>query len=173
MKAVEGEVGQSTPDLSNVLFRTLMADGNNLLETLHSRGFLKKVPTNQVIVTPNAQSTIRLDELNRILNEMSKGEEAVKKLAEMDSSRGMAGKKPEVIREVGVPQVKVAADENSVLSDSDIAKNLQSQAEMMKRQAKELLAESKRLEEEAKGLSTSDAKPRTAKKAASKKKQAA
>lgn len=42
MKCVEGEVAQSTPDLSNVLHRTLMADGTNILQHLHQRGLLRR-----------------------------------------------------------------------------------------------------------------------------------
>jgi hypothetical protein len=173
MKCVEGEAAQSTPDLSNVVFRTLMADGTSILQTLHQREYLKKVPCNQVILTPTAKSTVRLDELNNILKEMAKGEDAVKRLAELDSNRGMAGKVSENIRELGNPEAPSQISENGVLSDVDIARNLQSQAETMKRQAETLLAEAKRLEQEANELSPTDAKKTTTKKTATKKKQAA
>ena len=172
MRTVEGSVAQSTPDLANVLFRTLMADGTGILQALHNNGLMKKVPTNQVIVTPNSNSNIRLDELNKILNEMAKGEEAVKKLAEVDSNRGFkGGREPQ---EVGVPPNSRAGAvdvESDVLSDTDLAQQRLDQAKSMKQQAEQLLAEAKRLEAEAKELTPKNV--RTTKKAAPKKKQEA
>ena len=184
MKTVESLAAQSTPDLFNVLFRTLGVDGINLLQTLHINHWLKKVPCNQVIVTPTPTSNVRLDELNKILKEMAPGEEAVKKLAEIDSQRGMTTKpntKKPVEKEVGVPpnsragEVDVSAYTNSgVLSDADLAKQRRDQAAQMKLQAEQLLAEAKRLESEAKDLTpTSDVKRTKTKKATTAKKQEA
>ena len=100
MKALESPVGQNAKELSDVLFRTVMADGRNCLEVVHKSGYMKKVPTNQVIITPNAKSNVRLDELNNILNEMDKGEEAIKKMADLDKNAGLTGKRE--AREVGM-----------------------------------------------------------------------
>lgn len=182
MKALESQQGQAEKDLSNVLYRTLGVDGTNILQTLHSNAWLKKVPTNQVIVTPNSASTIRLDELNKLLKELEQGEEAVKRMAELDSQRGMTGnrnKKP-VDKEVGVPpntragEVQIPATNDGVLSDADLAAQRLSQAETMKRQAEQLLAEAKRLENEAKELSPSkNVKTTRAKKAKTASKQEA
>jgi hypothetical protein len=157
MKAVESPEGQNTPDLADVLFRTLDNEGEKLLSSLHRNGWLKKVPCNQVIVTPNNQSTIRLDELNKLLNEMSKGEEAIKRMAELDAARGATGtqkRKPKVVEtEVGVPPNSRAGEvvlpESGFLSDADLAAQRIEQATQMKRQAEQLLAEAKRLETEA------------------------
>lgn len=179
MKTIEGAVAQNTTDVADVLFRTMMADGRGLLEAIHRGGFMKKVPTNQVIMTPTASSNIRLDELNGLLNEMSKGEEAIARLAELDSQRGMAsGKRNKVIegRELGVPpNTKAGAvdvpDPMGVLSDSDLAAQRRTQAEDMKTQAKQLLAEAERLEKEANDLSPSNV--RKTKKASTTKKQTA
>jgi ribosomal protein S19E (S16A) len=55
-----------------------MSDGRNCLDVLHKEGMIKKVPTNQVIVTPTGKSNVRLDELNKILKEMEQGESAIK-----------------------------------------------------------------------------------------------
>ena len=182
MKALESQQGQNEKDLSNVLYRTLGVDGNNILQTLHSNGWLKKVPTNQVIVTPNSSSTIRLDELNKLLKELEQGEEAVKRMAELDSQRGMTGPRPRkpADKEVGVPpntragEVQIPATNDGVLSDADLAAQRLSQAETMKRQAEQLLAEAKRLETEAKELSPSkNAKTTRAKKAKTDSKQEA
>ena len=50
-----------------------MPDGQNLLGSIHGGGFFKKVQTKQVILTPNAKSSVRLDELNKILDQMAGG----------------------------------------------------------------------------------------------------
>lgn len=154
MKCLESEIGQQAKELADALFRTTMSDGQNCLTALHRGGWLKKVPTNQVIVTPNVQSTIRLDELNKILKEMEAGEEAVKKLADIDNNRGMKGVLSEG-REVGEPAKTSSASVNntsSVLSDSDLAQQRLEQANRMEAEAKSLLAEAKRLKDEAKSL---------------------
>jgi hypothetical protein len=195
MKALESPVGQNAKDFSDVLFRTTMADGRNALAVLHAEGFIKKVPTTQVLITPTTKSSVRLDELNGILDEMDKGEEAVKRMAEIDSQAGMAPKKRiREGREVGMPPnnqslsrtnqdvdanttaasyIKGTLPTDGILSDADLAAQRTSQAAQMKQQAEQLLAEAKRLEQEANDLSPkTDAKP-TAKKAGRPKKQAA
>ena len=156
--------GQQANNLADALFRNIMADGRNTLEALHKDGHISKVPTNQVIVTANARSTVRLDELNTILNEMAKGEDAIKRMAELDANSGMTGKaKPRVRegREVGMPPSSLAqplpasdpADiAASVLTDADIAKQLNNQADKMRSSAQQLLAEAERLTKEAAAL---------------------
>jgi len=163
MRALESPQGQEARELSDVLFRTIMADGHNCLESLHRNGLLKKVPTNQVLVTPTSTSSVRLDELNDILDEMQKGEEAVKKLQEIDASRGMSGKqKPRraEIQEVGERRTREAQGNTSaadmlsgMLSDSDLASQRLEQAQKMEASAKQLLAEAERLKAEAQSLS--------------------
>lgn len=160
MQVLESAVGQQSESFADALFRNMMPDGVNALEALHKNGLIKKVPTNQVIMTPTPASTVRLDELNEILNEMKKGEEAIKKLAEMDAAKGMNGskRKPEP-KELGVPPSSrtqpadvATTNVSGVLSDSDLAKSYVAQAEMMKRNAATMLAEAERLTAEASKL---------------------
>lgn len=165
MKAVESPQGQEAQEISEVLNRTYMADGSIILQTLHRQGYIKKAPTNQVLVTPNAKSNVRLDELNSILNEMKLGEEAVKRLKEIDDNKGMSGKaRRNDPKEVGVPSNSrsIPAEANTtaeqylgqVLSDADLAKQRLTQAADLKRQAESLIAEAARLESEAATLDT-------------------
>jgi len=151
MKCVESTVGQNELVFANVLHRTLLPDGRNALEVLHKEGYIKKVQTSQVIMTPTANDSIRLDELNNLLNEIAKGEDAVKRLSELDASSGLVKKKS---RDVGEPATKVIeqpfqAPPNAVLMDSDIAKQQMAQAARMRRESLSLLAEADRLEKEA------------------------
>ena len=157
MKVVESAAGQGAKSLADALFRNIMADGNNTLGALHKGGFLKKVQTKQVILTPNAKSTVRLDELNDILAKMELGKEAIDKMADIDAGRGFAdpAKKTKKTREVGEP---VKAESSGALSDADLANSLLSQAARMEAEAKTLLAEAKRLKEESKSLAPAKAK---------------
>lgn len=170
MKALESEAGQQAKDFSDYLFRFTLSDGNNALATLHKEGMIKKVPTNQVIITPNAKSTVRLDELNSILLKMEQGEEAVKELAALDSNSGMINRKrvkeQKELGEVRVPpasrsqpaQVETNVSINEVLSDADLAKQRLAQATRMQAEAKALLAEAERLQVEAAQLDGAIAK---------------
>lgn len=174
MSAVESTSGQQAKELSDYLFRALGNDGNSILSTLHREGFIKKVPTSQVIVTPNRTSSVRLDELNDILNKMDMGEEAVKQMAELDSSKGMSGKRKAQGKDVGEAMVPPASRTqqatvstnisiNEVLSDEQLATQRLAQAQKMQAEAKALLAEAKRLEAEAKQLNPVKANGKTTK----------
>ena len=156
-----------------------MANGANCLETLHRSNYMKKVNTNQVIITPNAKSSVRLDELNNILNEMDKGEAAIKKLADLDANAGMSGKRREP-REVGAPlnSRSQAAEVGptalaDVLTDDQLAAQRVAQAAKMKLDAHALLAEAARLEGEATTLTPTTKNATTTKKAGRTKKQTA
>lgn len=166
MRALESPQGQEAKELSDVLFRTIMADGHNCLESLHRNGLMKKVPTNQVLVTPTSNSSVRLDELNDILDEMTKGEEALKRLHEIDASRGMTSKQPKQsprraeIQEIGERRTREAQGNTSaadmlagMLTDADLAAQRLEQAQKMEASAKQLLAEAERLKAEANNLS--------------------
>jgi len=169
MRALESPQGQQATEIADVLFRTIMADGTNCLESLHRNGLMKKVPTNQVLVTPTSNSSVRLDELNDILDEMAKGEEAMARLQNIDSNRGYTGKKNNTaknqprraeIQEIGERRTREAQGNTSaadmltgMLSDADLATQRLEQAEKMEANAKALLAEAERLKSEAQSLS--------------------
>ena len=159
MKGLESELGQNAKELADALFRLTMADGTNCLTTLHKGGWIKKVPCNQVIVTPTAKSTCRLDELNDLLDKLEAGGEAASQLADMDANRGIKGvKTPKEGREVGTPASVYNSTTSTdvagtgALSDSEIAQQRITQATQMESEAKGLLAEAKRLKAEAASL---------------------
>ena len=162
MKVVESNGGQASQQLADALFRNIMADGQNTLGALHGGGYLKKVQTKQVILTPNAKTSVRLDELNKILAQMAGGEEAVKKLADIDAGRGFADPEKNQGRELGdtyrSPPPPPVNTSTSVLSDADLANMNLTQAKQMEAQAKTLLAEATRLKTEAKSLTPKKAK---------------
>lgn len=182
MRAVESPQGQAATEISEVLFRTIMADGQNCLESLHRNGLMKKVPTNQVLVTPTSTSSVRLDELNDLLDEMSKGQEALERLQNLDANRGLTNKAPRraEIQELGEKKTREAQGNTSaaellsgMMSDSDLAAQRVEQAQKMEATAQQLLAEAARLKAEAESLSPKAENVGTKTKKTSTKKQAA
>ena len=155
---VESDIAQQAEELADALHRNFLPDGRPILETLHQERMIKKVRTSDIIVTPTAQSKIRLDELNKMLNEMKLGEAAIKKMADNDASRGMVA--PEVKRKAeaeykasqaqptqAVP--KFQAPQDGALSDRDIAANMVFQAKKMEIEAKSMIAEAARMKKDA------------------------
>jgi len=163
MKVIESEIGQNAKELADALFRTTMADGTNCLTTLHKGGWLKKVPCNQVIVTPTAQSTCRLDELNNLLKKIEEGGDAAQSLADMDANRGIRGAQVKEGRELGQPAKPFTGTTSTdisgdVLTDDILSQQRLDQATKMEAEAKALLTEAKRLKQEATQLSQPKAK---------------
>lgn len=69
MSVLQSPEGQSAYELAEILSVRQFPDGSNMLAWLHSRGHLKKVPTDGVLMTPTPQSSVSLDELNQIIAE--------------------------------------------------------------------------------------------------------
>jgi hypothetical protein len=150
IKCIESDIGQNSEHLADALNRSYAKDGRPILQVLHLEGQLKKVQTSQIVMTPSPNQTIRLDELNKILDEMQQGESAVKRLQELDDSRGMQDP-ADVVRRMRGNQNPVTPT-GDLLGDASLAKQRIEQAQKMEREAKGLLAEAKRLMDEAKSL---------------------
>jgi hypothetical protein len=148
MRCIEGDVGQNSENLADALNRSYTTDGRVLLHTLHNEGLLKKVRTEQVVMTPTPSTRIKLDELNKILDEMKQGEAAVKRLAELDSSAGLQDP-ADVARRMRGQTNQPAKGNAGALDDSTLAQQRLDQATKMEREANGLLAEAKRLKDEA------------------------
>lgn len=162
MKCIESDIGQNSENLADALNRTHTKDGVIILQKLHSEGMLKKIRTETVVMTPAPNTKIKLDELNKILNEMKQGEEAVKKLAEMDKQMGMQDPAQVARRMRGDKAPPAGSDE--ALSDAGIARNLRMQADRMNLEAKGLMAEADRLLKEAASLDPVKSKTKKASK---------
>ena len=61
---IESDIGQNSESLADALNRTYTKDGRPILQTLHNEGQLKKVNTEQIIMTPQPNTRIKLSELN-------------------------------------------------------------------------------------------------------------
>jgi len=170
MQCIESDIGQSSENLADALNRTYTKDGTIILQKLHSEGMLKKVNTEQILMTPQPNTKIRLNELNKMLDEMKLGEEAVKRMAELDASRGMqdpaeVARRMRGNKDAQVNQPVVAAS-GDALGDAALANNLRQQATKMTNEAKGLMAEAQRLLKEAASMDPVKPKKETTKKTA-------
>lgn len=151
MRTIEGDIGQHSENLADALNRQYTKDGRIILQVLHMEGLLKKVNTENIVMTPQPNTKIKLNELNKILDEMKQGEEAVKRLAEMDASMGMQNPVDVANRMRGQNknQTQPVSSTSGALDDSTIANRLRDQANKMSLEAKGLMAEADRLLKEA------------------------
>ena len=155
MKALESDVGQQAEQFADALHRSFLPDGRVILETLHREKMIKKIRTADVLITPRSDSTIRLDELNKMLNEMKQGEAAIKKLAENDAARGMVAPETKRAAEAAFknqgnqPPAAPATSDTDALSDRAIAANMLAQAQRMEAEGKGLLSEAARMRKDA------------------------
>ena len=161
-KALESDIGQTSEQLADALHRSLLPDGRPILETLHRERMIKKVRTSDIIVTPTTNASIRLDELNKMLNEMKLGDDAVKRMAQNDASRGLVD--PQVKRQqeaefkasqaarAQTTQQAFQAPQSGALDDRSLATNMLTQAQRMEAEAKGLIAEAARMKKEAERL---------------------
>lgn len=164
LSVLESAPGQAATMLADVFHRNLLPDGRPILEALHREGMLKKVATNQVIVTPTPTSSVKLDELNRLVKEMESGDEARKRMTELDANAGLVDpatkrqqeqefKKRRLEQEAaraqqGLPPVP-AAGSDAALDDKSLASNMLAQAKRMEIEAKGLIAEAARMKKDA------------------------
>ena len=158
MKVLESPVGQAAEEFADALNRNLLPDGRNILGALHAERMMKRVNTEQVLMTPTMNSNVKLSELNKILNEMKKGEDAVRKMAEIDGARGLVDPKQKRAAEAQykaeqqAPKAQsgyTAAPTDGALDDKSLAANMLTQAVRMHNEATSMINEAARMRKEA------------------------
>jgi hypothetical protein len=173
MATIESDIGQESEQLADALNRQYTKSGDRILQVLHAEGMLKKIRCQDVIMTPGPNTSIRLDELNKILSEMKLGSDATRKLAEADASRGMQApddvrrRKEGLIGDQNRPMPTAGTntiDPNMAMNDEVLMNDFMAQATRMESEAAGLIAESKRLMKEAKAMMPKPAKKTPAKK---------
>jgi len=139
MKAVESDAGQSAYEFGEAMARTQLPDGRNMLAGFHTTGRMQKVETSFIEMTPDHQSSVALDELNRLIAEQ-KGV-SVEDLAIQDTAQP---KREVVVDEVELDANPVVAT-NEVLTDEQLAAQYRSQADTMYKEAKRLREQAEEL----------------------------
>jgi hypothetical protein len=76
IRAIESNTAQESNEPSEYLFRQVFHDGTNMLNTVHQRGWMIKVSTKSVVVTPAPGVEINLVDLNRQLSQIKRAEVA-------------------------------------------------------------------------------------------------
>ena len=133
MSLLNDDSTQQANELADVLAVRRFPDGNNMLEWLHTRGHLKKVPTTGVIVTPTPQSSVPLDELNGLIAEQ-KGV-TLEDLAISDGSQKTAPRTANRAEEPKAPSIVDAEEDQSPAGLRSKADALFKQAQALRKQA--------------------------------------
>jgi hypothetical protein len=135
MEVIDSAQGQQANELGEIMFTRSFANGVNMLRSVQGEGRLKKVATDTIIMTPTPNSEIKLSELNVLIAEQ-RGVQ-VDELYTFVSGAPKAGEPV-----VNAPTDSVPSEEpiaapatDGVLSDTDLAKSLRSQADAMYKEA--------------------------------------
>jgi len=158
MRVLESNTGQTVYEFAEAMNRSTIPDGRNMLRAFHKEGKLTKLPTNIVEMIPNNQTSIMLNELNKLIAEqkgvtvadLALGADQVKKKAEdsspkMDASQSAA---EYAIKPDGTVDEAITIEEKP-LSDEDLAKSYRSQADAMFKEAQRLRKMAKELSDTA------------------------
>ena len=141
MKLVESNSGQTAEELADVMARTRLSDGSNMLARFHTTGKMVKVPTNAVELTPDTKTIVMLDELNRMIAEQ-KGV-SIEDLAVRSDAQPVAS-----VNEISEPVEESAplqAPQDGVLTDEQLAAQYRSQADALFKEAQSLRKQAEEL----------------------------
>lgn len=125
-----------------------------MLRAMQADGRLQKVPTDNVIMTPNPSANILLTDLNVLIAEQKNctidelcnfvsGAPAEK--SEVKEVARVKDVQPNLDPDIPAP-VRAQANNNAVLTDKDIAKSMRSQADAMYKEAARLRKEADALD---------------------------
>jgi hypothetical protein len=150
MTVVESTQAQDAFELGEMLFIRTFPDGRPMLQALQADGRLQKVATDLVIMSPTANDSIQLDQLNVLVAEQKncsvddlytfvsgapkKSDATVQDIAEVKDLASQPSNEP----------LKATGD--TALSDRDIAKSYRSQADTMYKEAARLRKEADELD---------------------------
>jgi hypothetical protein len=150
MTVVETTQAQDAFELGEMLFIRTFPDGRPMLQALQADGRLQKVATDLVIMSPTANDSIQLDQLNVLIAEQrnctvddlytfvsgapKKSDVTVQDIAEVKDLASQPSNEP----------LKATGD--TALTDKDIAKSYRSQADAMYKEAARLRKEADELD---------------------------
>jgi hypothetical protein len=155
MTVVETDQAQESFELGEILFIRTFPDGRPMLQALQADGRLQKVATDLVVMSPTANDSVQLDQLNVLIAEQrncsvddlytfvsgapKKTDATVEDIAKV---KDLA---PSVDPDIPAP-VRAQAATTEALSDRDIAKSYRSQADAMYKEAARLRKEADELD---------------------------
>jgi len=136
MTVVESNAGQNANEFAEVMSRSPLPDGSNMLAKFHQTGKLMKVSTEEVEMTPDLHTTIKLSTLNETIASqrgVTIADLAIKEPGTQTSTTSSP------------TPTEISSATTDVLSDEQLASNYRSQAD-------QLFKEAKRLREQAESL---------------------
>ena len=119
MEAVESPEGQASQNLYEVLTRKVFWHGTPMLETLHKEGLLRKVPTSAIIMMPNSNTNVPLNDI----------------LAQMDNTEVVDTPVNDTTQTPEPSQVDTNVEESKQDENRQIAQNLLIQAQLLEQDA--------------------------------------
>tara|TARA_Y100000389_G_scaffold204659_1_gene258689 strand:- start:3257 stop:3895 length:639 start_codon:yes stop_codon:yes gene_type:complete len=128
MAAITSPEGQSANSLHEALQRKTFWNGETMLESLHTRGHLKKVPVDAVIMQPTPQKQIPLADILEQMERIAEG----------------ADRPEEVAGEMPGERIDEQVALNSDMDNKSIAQNLLQQAILLENEAEKKRAEAVR-----------------------------
>ena len=147
VRVVESPAGQESEEFYQIAHRSMFSDGINMLSKLHTRGYLKKYPTNNIHLTPNSNTMVKLSEVNEIIRKQKTG------MSPQDIHNSMVDDTDNPPRtQTTSQQTPPAPSADGVLDDTAPAQSMLDQAETYE-------AEVTRLREEAYAMAP-DLKPK-------------
>jgi len=156
IQLVESPAAQNAYEFAEVLARASFPDGSIMLANLHVNNKLSKVRTSEVVMMPNMQATIGLDQLNQLIAEQ-------KGISVNDLAIGSGAEIKEVatVNDISkttktnvVAESEVARIPDAPLSDDDLARKYRSDADKMYKEAARLRAEAEKLSPTKKKVAT-------------------
>jgi len=156
IKTVESNSAQTAFEFAEVMARTQLSDGANMLARFHSTGRLQSMPMTEVEMTPNTATQIGLDELNKIIADqrgVTIADLAMKDPNELPAGTtmteaGSVSEMPKTTNKAVVAEAQTAnlqAPTNGVLTDADLAAKYRSDADRLYKEAKALRAQAEEL----------------------------
>ena len=151
VRVVESPTAQESAEFYTVAHRSMFSDGINMLVKLNNRGYLKKYPTDQIMMTPNSSTSIKLSEINEIIRKQNTG------MSEADISNSMVDDTDSPPRTATSLSPSQTIDQ--AVNTGEQAMDDTALAQSMLEQAKTYEAEVTRLREEAYAMAP-DLKPK-------------
>jgi hypothetical protein len=148
IKLVESAAGQEADDLATVMMRTPLSDGSNMLARFHTTGKMVKVPTADVEMVPNQNTTIRLNELNEAIAQQ-RGVTVADLAVKGPDGRTVQSAKAEPAITASEMAAETAGTASTpadgVLTDEALAKKFRSDADRLSKEAAELRRQAEEL----------------------------
>ena len=137
VRVVESPAGQQASQFYEIAHRSMFGDGINMLVKLNNRGYLKKYSTDEIIMTPNTHTNIKLSEINEVIRKQKSG------MSQDEITNSMVDDTDQPPRTQSSSQNTPSAPtaEADVLDDTAIAKTMLSQAETYELEVKRLREE--------------------------------